>query len=407
MSANPCADCHLAALGLGGRGAHLVIPSMIAPILAFILVANRIYWRMRMLGRLGLDDMSTILALIFLVIQCSASIAAVNYGYGRPFDLINKRQAAQALKYFFLLQIFYKLTINCTKLSILFLYLRIFTDRPWFVRTCWSLVTFVVGACISFTIATILQCNPISRAWERWASDGSCVDIYALWYSNAIYNILTDFLLVLMVPPVIFRLKLPVRQKLALTCIFGLGVIVCAASISRLTTLYSSAYGNDITAGSLVSTIWTTIEAGLGVLCANLPMVRTPLQHFFPKLFPPRTGTDHISSTVPSQRSGPVNGEALASPARLIPPQVPVRKTSLPSQTRVNGIPDTRGVFRQKSLRGEVAKLHSTSRLAHFQDIETQGGYSDGSSRPHIGMERRGEVDWYGEQHQIWSPWRA
>ncbi|EXJ74941.1 uncharacterized protein A1O5_01637 [Cladophialophora psammophila CBS 110553] len=228
-----------------------------------------------MLGKLGLDDASTILALIFLVIQCGASIAAVNHGYGRPFELLSRSQAAQALKCFFLLQILYKLTMNCTKLSMLFLYLRIFTDRPWFIRTCWSLITFVLCACISFTLATILQCNPIPRAWERWRIDGSCVDIYALWYSNAVYNILTDFLLVLMVPPVIFKLKLPMRQKLALTCIFGLGVIVCAASISRLTTLYSSAYGDDITAGSLVSTIWTTIEAGLGVICANLPMVQT------------------------------------------------------------------------------------------------------------------------------------
>lgn len=100
-----------------------------------------------------------------------------------------------------------------------------------------------------------------------------------------------------MVPPVVFKLKLPVRQKLALTAIFGLGVIVCAASISRLTTLYTSAYGSDPTAGSLISTIWTSIEAGLGIICANLPMLRTPLQHFFPKVFPPRSSSNQLSST--------------------------------------------------------------------------------------------------------------
>ncbi|KIW33980.1 uncharacterized protein PV07_00788 [Cladophialophora immunda] len=344
------------------------------------------------------------MALIFLVVQCGASIAAVNYGYGRPFDLINRDQAAQALKCFFLLQIFYKLTINCTKLSMLFLYLRIFTDRLWFVRTCWGLVTFVLGACVSFTLATILQCHPIPRAWERWRTDGSCVDIYALWYSNAIYNILTDFVIVLMVPPVIFKLRLPMRQKLALTCIFGLGMIVCAASISRLTTLYSSAYGDDITAGSLVSTIWTTIEAGLGVICANLPMVRTPLQHFFPRLFPPRTGTDQISSTLPSQRSGPVNGEALASPARLIPPPVPARKTSLPSQTRVNGILDTRGMLNQSSFGGDITTLHSSRRPPHCQDIETRAGYPEYSSRSDIGRTGGRDGDWYGQQHQLWAP---
>jgi hypothetical protein len=41
-----------------------VVPSMIAPILAFVLVVNRVYWRFKMVGRLGPDDYSTILALV-------------------------------------------------------------------------------------------------------------------------------------------------------------------------------------------------------------------------------------------------------------------------------------------------------------------------------------------------------
>lgn len=143
--------------------------------------------------------------------------------------------------------------------------------------------------------------------------NSSCLNLYALWYSNAIYNILTDFIIILMVPPVIFTLNISWRQKLALTCIFGLGIIVCAASISRLTTLYSSAYGNDPTAGSLVSTIWTTIEAGLGTICANLPMLRTPVQRLFPRLFPSRTSTFHIPSIATSARCSSSNPDTLVS----------------------------------------------------------------------------------------------
>ncbi|KAK5560818.1 hypothetical protein LTR46_001126 [Exophiala xenobiotica] len=292
MAQGQCEGCTVRNFGLGGRGAHLVVPSMIAPILAFVLVVNRVYWRFKMVGRLGPDDYSTILALTFFVTQCGATIAAVNYGYGRPLETMNLEQASQALECFFILQIFYKLTINCTKLSILFLYRRIFTDHLW----------------------------PINGAWDRWDDGVRCVNIYALWYSNAIYNIVTDFILVLMVPPVIFSLKLPTRQKLALTCIFGLGVIVCAASISRLTTLYSSANGTDATAGSFVSTIWTSIEAGLGVICANLPMLRTPLQHFFPRLFPSRSGTNRVSSTPSSSRSESGNGRTLVLSAKVNEP---------------------------------------------------------------------------------------
>lgn len=177
-----------------------------------------------------------------------------------------------------------------------------------------------------------MQCSPISSAWQPWNAGRSCVNIFALWYSNAIYNILTDLIIFLMVPPVIFTLKLPMRQKLALTGVFGLGTIVCAASISRLTTLYSSAYGTDATAGSLISTIWTTIEAGLGIICANLPMLRTPIQHFFPRLFPSRSGTTRLSSrgvSLPCRSSHSTTGVGLTEASPAVPYPANARDTSM------------------------------------------------------------------------------
>ncbi|OCT44796.1 hypothetical protein CLCR_06450 [Cladophialophora carrionii] len=114
MSGDLCTGCAATSSGLGGRGTHLVIPSLIAPTIAFLLVANRIYWRLRMLVRFGLDDVSAILSMVsrdviiniwfltprqtFLTVQCAYSIAAVDHGYGRPFATLSEQQAAQALK---------------------------------------------------------------------------------------------------------------------------------------------------------------------------------------------------------------------------------------------------------------------------------------------------------------------
>ena len=115
MPAIPCSDFPASSFRLCGRGAHLVIPALVAPSVAFVLVANRIFWRLKMLGWLGFDDALTILAMvsresgqtvepslmtlqIFLVVQCASSIAAVDHGYGRPSDTLSKDQAYQALK---------------------------------------------------------------------------------------------------------------------------------------------------------------------------------------------------------------------------------------------------------------------------------------------------------------------
>ena len=250
-------------------------------------------------------------------------------------------------------------------------------------------------------MATIFQCHPISRAWDRWSGSGTCVNLGVLWYANAIYNILTDFVIVLMVPPVIFKLQLPMRQKLVLACVFGLGVIVCAASISRLTTLYSSAYGDDITAGSLVSTIWTTIESGLGIVCANLPMLRTPLQHFFPHLFPSRTGTDRISSRRGSRPSCRNKGEALASPARLIAPPIPVRSVSLFGRVPA-GIIDVPELPGGLELCEGPTKLHQYNQIAQLQDLEAQQRQFGhvGGQQPR--SEDTETTDWYDHRDRVW-----
>lgn len=53
-------------VGVGGRGAHLVIPSLVGPVLATILVFNRIYWRISLVRTLGLDDLCITLSLVRL-----------------------------------------------------------------------------------------------------------------------------------------------------------------------------------------------------------------------------------------------------------------------------------------------------------------------------------------------------
>lgn len=55
----------------------------------------------------------------------------------------------------------------------------------------------------------------------------------------------------------------------------------------RMTTLDPSSKALDHNHGTLASTVWTTVETNTAVICACLPMLRTPLAMMFPRLFPP------------------------------------------------------------------------------------------------------------------------
>lgn len=51
-----------------------------------------------------------------------------------------------------------------------------------------------------------------------------------------------------------------------------------------MTTLDPASKSADQTHGTLISTTWTTIEAGTGIICACLPMLKAPLTLIFPHL---------------------------------------------------------------------------------------------------------------------------
>ena len=60
--------------GLGGEGLHLVIVSVLGPILAASLVFNRAYWRLTQVNSLGHDDICILLSLASSLTISASSI---------------------------------------------------------------------------------------------------------------------------------------------------------------------------------------------------------------------------------------------------------------------------------------------------------------------------------------------
>ncbi|KAJ4855174.1 hypothetical protein CI102_1996 [Trichoderma harzianum] len=263
--------------------ANLVrIPSIVffvvTPIFVFIRFWNRISRR----SGLGWDDgtiavsfVCTLLVQIFMMISC-------NYGFGKHIASLSPHDKLEALKWFYVAQIFYKLTINLTKMSIVLLYLRIFVQR-WFRIACYILLGIVTAYCIASTLTSIFQCHPISGAWDK-SSKPTCISLTENWYSNAGYSIATDVLILLLPMQPIWASKLPVNQKRALMFVFALGSFVTVTSILRATTLNFSTTSPDTTF-DITSTLWTIIEENVAIICACLPMCRIVLAFLFPSVF--------------------------------------------------------------------------------------------------------------------------
>lgn len=139
---------------------------------------------------------------------------------------------------------------------------------------------------IVLTALTIFQCSPVHKIYNQTVK-GTCLSALTLWRVNAIYNITSDIIIILLPFLVIRSLGLPMVQFVGLAGILCCGIFVVITAVLRYTTLSTAGRASDPTAGTLVSTIWTQAEAAIAIICACLPMLRVLLQRFFPCLRSP------------------------------------------------------------------------------------------------------------------------
>ncbi|KAG7138076.1 hypothetical protein HYQ45_004728 [Verticillium longisporum] len=269
--------------GSGESNANqVVIPCIVFFALTPIFIIIRLWSRIATRSTIGADDWTIMVSFVCVLVVQILMMFSVSYGFGRHVYELETQDRLMALKLFYVAQIFYKLTINLTKASILALYLRIFVQR-WCRICCYVLVSIILAYMVATTASSIFQCSPISGAWDK-SSKPTCIDLTKNWYANAGFSIATDILILLLPMQPIWASKLPVNQKRALMLVFALGGFVTVTSIMRSTTLKFSTKTPDMTY-DIASTLWTMIEQNVAIICACLPMCRLPLAFLFPSTF--------------------------------------------------------------------------------------------------------------------------
>ncbi|KAI7378358.1 hypothetical protein KC336_g19401, partial [Hortaea werneckii] len=249
------------------RAPAFVIISIVFLILTTAFFAFRQGWRWAHRQR-GMDDVMAACAYATLLIMTIFGGIATHYGFGKHReDIVPTFQ--EAMKYFYLYQICYKLIGAFTKLTFCFLYLRIFNNHKQFKYITYTVMALVGIGSLAFTIGTIFQCLPVHRAWDRRVK-GTCISNVAFWYSHAAFNTLFDIVVYLLPIPLIRSLKLRREQKTGVISIFAFGAFVIAASIVRMVELRQSAHTNDPTWGSMIALIWTEVEANTSVIICCL-----------------------------------------------------------------------------------------------------------------------------------------
>jgi hypothetical protein len=129
-------------------------------------------------------------------------------------------------KFSFIATVLYFAITSTTKLSILFLYDRLFSVSATFRRQIIILCIAVIGYWVGSTIADLLNCIPIKYTWVNSLADPRyCINYNIFWFVTGVVEAFIDVLILLLPIEVVANLQLNTKKKIAVGSVFVIGAL--------------------------------------------------------------------------------------------------------------------------------------------------------------------------------------
>ncbi|PYH64418.1 uncharacterized protein BO88DRAFT_429486 [Aspergillus vadensis CBS 113365] len=194
-------------------------------------------------------------------------------------------------------RLLYVLGLCFIKLSLLWFYLRLETRRfmQWLV---YSVIFIVLGVSISSFFVDTISCIPPSKFWNS-SKSGHCMSTASqqkFYEVNGILVIVMDILIWAVPIPMLWRVRISLRKKIAVLGVFSVGLLSIAAACVRYNTVLQLANNPDETYVLAASLNWCGIEAYVGTYHVPIPDFNNPSVFYSTKHA--KTSYYHIPSTL-------------------------------------------------------------------------------------------------------------
>ncbi|KAH8807407.1 hypothetical protein F5884DRAFT_341614 [Xylogone sp. PMI_703] len=253
---------------------HSVIGVFVSTfVIATIALVLRLYTAIILVRKVDWDIPFIILAWGTSLTFFIAMVIAMPSGFGRHLWDVTPTQLVGYFNLLLVLALTYIWPPTLTKLAMLALYVRI-NPSKLFQAGVWLTAIGIIAYTVVFTALFSGPCNPQSTG------SGACLNNIAI--AQAILNIVSDAAIIVLPIPTIHSLKMPLKQRLAIGILMGLGSAVVIASIARLAYVKAMVTNPDVTWTQASAAILSSLELNLGIICNSVSRMKPFVRKHFP-----------------------------------------------------------------------------------------------------------------------------
>jgi hypothetical protein len=273
---------------------------------ALILVLARLYTRSRRQRSglsFGYDDWFLILGTLFAIAMVSLQVVmAKRAGVGRHIYDTSYPELFLALRLIYVHVIIYYVALTLIKTSILlYLYRLTPASAKLYRRTIVAFTAALWCYMVVCIFVSTFECKPARATFDLTvrAAGSSCKSLsMSMLAINAIL-VVSDFLLVILPVKLIGELNLPMQQRIGVSLLFIIGLLVCAGNILKLISLNKAYNSFDFSFNAVNALIWAQVEAAFALIAVSLPA----LSSLFAKILPDSWEQPSMPTTKSSRMS--------------------------------------------------------------------------------------------------------
>ena len=257
--------------------------TIIFTILAIVSVILRFWSRRLTNARLGWDDFFVVAALLCSLVVDGLVLEGTNLGETNHEFMVNPNGTVITQKTQLASLWTGAASRTVVRLSIIALYLRIFTILSKFRRTLVVSGVIVVVLDLFLALLFTFQCRPVAYFWNNKIQGGHCLNQAQVPAALCGVDTATGLWVLILPMPAVRRLQTTLKRKMVLIGLFSIGGFACITALIRIPFVLEID-DTDLDYSVVPFTIWTTIENNMGIISVSLPTMAPLFQGWLPRL---------------------------------------------------------------------------------------------------------------------------